>query len=111
MHGNGANGWAGTLLQWHWTGALLTAEVSVARYFIRGERHEIVAWAEIRDVCGRCRVEIGSFRSVGEARAACERDAERRCRREGEERGPVDVRIAAGRRRGGDSWASDFGAR
>jgi hypothetical protein len=71
-------------------------EASIARctYFIRGDPHEIVAWAEVRDVGGRRRVEIGSFRSVVEARGACERDAVARCRREAEERGPVDVRIA-----------------
>jgi hypothetical protein len=32
------------------------------------------------DLGGRCRVEIGSFGSVGAAQAACERDAERRAR-------------------------------
>jgi hypothetical protein len=68
-------GWARVLLGWHWSGALLTAEISAARYFIRGERHEILCWAELRDVSGRRRAEIGSYRSVAEARAAAERDA------------------------------------
>jgi hypothetical protein len=44
---------------------------------------------------------VGSFRSVGEARAACERDAQLRCcRREEGERGGVDVRISRSARRG-----------
>jgi hypothetical protein len=43
-------------------------------------------------------VEVGSFGSVGEARAACEKDAVARCRREREERPAVDVRIAPNRR-------------
>jgi hypothetical protein len=95
----GERGWAARLLEWGWDGALLRAEVSVGRYYIRGERHEVVAWGELRDVGGRHWIEIGSFASVGAARAACERDAVARCRREREDRGPVDVRIAAGRRR------------
>jgi hypothetical protein len=87
-------GWAGDLLSWRWSGAVLTAEVSAARYVIRGERHEVLAHAEVRDPGGRYRVEIGSFASAALARAACERDVQLRVRREGEERGPVDVRIA-----------------
>jgi hypothetical protein len=70
----GDRGWAGELLSWSWRGVQLEAEVSRARYFIRAGRHEVVAWCEVREACGRCR----SFRSVGEARAACERDAGRR---------------------------------
>jgi hypothetical protein len=116
-------GWARVLLGWHWSGALLTAEISAARYFIRGERHEILCWAELRDVSGRRRAEIGSYRSVAEARAAAERDAALRCRREGvaereRKQGPawdmtshgrVDVRISRGRRSSsrGDSPASN----
>jgi hypothetical protein len=95
----GARGWAGVLLSWRWDGVLLTAEVARVRYFVRGERHEVIAWAEARDLGGRRRVEIGSFRSVGDARGACERDAERRVRREEGERGPVSVAISPGRRR------------
>jgi hypothetical protein len=92
-------GWAGALLSWRWAGSLLTAEISAAKYFIRCDRHEALAWGELRDLGGRYRVEVGSFPSVGLARAACERDAQRRCRREVEERGRVDVRISPGRRR------------
>jgi hypothetical protein len=95
----GAGGWAGRLLEWRACGPqLLEAEISVARYFVRGDRHEVIAWAEVRDPCGRYRIDIGSFSSVGAAQAACERDAVARCRREGEERPAVDVRISAGRR-------------
>jgi hypothetical protein len=101
----GGNGWAGRLLSWSVAGPLLTAEVSRARYFIRAERHEVLAHAEVRDLGGRYRIDIGSFPSVCAARAACERDAERRCRRDREAEataqaggGPVDVRIAPGRR-------------
>jgi hypothetical protein len=96
----GDRGWARVLLKWTWRGVHLEAEVSRARYFIRGDRHEAVAWAEVREPGGRYRVEVGSFRSVGDARAVCERDAERRCRRAAEERGGVDVRISRSARRG-----------
>jgi hypothetical protein len=95
----GERGWARVLLSWRWAGSLLTAEISAARYFIRCDRHEAVAWAELCDVDGRRRAEVGSFRSVAEARAACERDAVARCRREREERGPVSVAISPGHRR------------
>jgi hypothetical protein len=95
----GDRGWAGELLSWRWRGRHLEAEISRVRYFIRGEAHEIAAWGEVRDPSGRYRVEIGSFPSVGAARAACERDAAARCRRDREER-PVDVRISPGRRAG-----------
>jgi hypothetical protein len=77
-------GWAGRLLEWTWRGVQLEAEISRVKYFVRGERHEVVAWAEVREGCGRCRVKVGNFRSVAEARGACERDAVRRCRREEE---------------------------
>ena len=58
--------------------------------------------AEARAELERRRVEIGSFGSVVDARAACERDAEVRCRQSdlANERSPVDVRISPGRRRG-----------
>ena len=75
-------GWAQWLLTWRSAGpALLTAEVSRARYFVASGPHEVLAHAEVREEDGRRRVEIGSFARVGEAQAACERDAERRCRR------------------------------
>ena len=90
--------WASALLSWGWRGALLVSEISVARYFVRCDRCETTAWAELRDPGGRRRVEIGSFSSVALAKAAAERDAQLRCRREREERGPVDVRIAPGGR-------------
>jgi hypothetical protein len=91
-------GWAGRLLSWRWTGSLLMAEISAARYFIRGDPHEAIAWAEARDVDGRRRIEIGTFGSVSAARGACELDAQRRCLRAQEERPAVDVRISAGGR-------------
>ncbi len=76
------DGWAQQLLAWRAAGpALLTAEVSRALYFVASGPHEVLAHAEVREWGGRRRVEIGSFASVGEAQAACERDAERRCRR------------------------------
>jgi hypothetical protein len=93
----GDRGWARQLLTWSWAGPVLTATISAARYFIRVERHEVLAWAELRDLAGRYRVEVGSFPSVALARAACERDAERRCRRSEDDRGPVNVWIAPGR--------------
>ena len=73
-------------MTWSWRGVQLEAGITRAKYFIRGEQHEVIVWAELRDLDGRRRVEIGSFRSVGEARAACEREAQLRCRRDSEER-------------------------
>jgi hypothetical protein len=60
----GDRGWAGRLLVWCWRGVHLEAEIARVRYFIRGCRHEVVAWCEVRDVCGRVRVDVGTFRSV-----------------------------------------------
>jgi hypothetical protein len=68
------------LLVWRGEGQLLTAEVARVKYFAVSAPHEVIAHADVRELGGRRRVEIGSFGSVGEARAACERDAERRCR-------------------------------
>ena len=95
-------GWASALLSWGWRGALLVSEISTARYFVRCDRCETTAWAELRDPGGRRRIEIGSFGSVALARAACELDAARRCRRDGADGDVdvrVDVRISPGRRR------------
>ena len=75
--------WAQDLLCWRWAGLQVEAEISRCRYFVRGERHEVLAWAELRDISGVRRVEIGSFASVALARAACEADAERRVRSAG----------------------------
>jgi hypothetical protein len=50
------------------------------RYFVRGDPGEVVAWGEVRDPGGRYRVEVGSFATAALARAACERDAQRRRR-------------------------------
>jgi hypothetical protein len=86
-------GFARELLAWEWRPPLLTAEVSAARYVIRGERHEVLAWCEPRDIGGRRRCEIGSFGDVAAAKAACEADALQRLRREEESR-PVSVQIA-----------------
>lgn len=87
---------AGTMLSWEWRGVQLEAALARCRYYVRGERHEAVAWAEIRDVGGARRVEVGSFPSVAAARAACERHAAGLCVRE-QEPVPVDVRISPAR--------------
>ena len=92
-------GWASDLLTWSVAGPLLTSEVLRARYFIRIDAHEVIAWGDLRDLGGRRRVDIGSFPTVALARAACERHAAAVCRRDRDARGPVDVRIAPGRRR------------
>jgi hypothetical protein len=79
----GECGWAQRLLEWRWVGARVEcAEVSRAKYFVRAEPHEITAHAEVRDPGGRYRVELGSHRTVALTRAACEKDAAARCRRE-----------------------------
>jgi hypothetical protein len=55
--------WAGglrNLLTWAWRGVQLEAAISRARYVIQSERHEVLTWAEVRDLGGRRRVEIGS---------------------------------------------------
>lgn len=53
------------------------------------------AHAELRDIGGRRRIEIGSFPSVEAAKAACQRHAQALYRRDGgEERRPVSVAIA-----------------
>ena len=97
----GDRGWAGRLLAWRaGPGRLLEAEVSRARYFVRAEPHEVLVWAEVRDLDGRRRVDLGSFGAVAAAQAAAEKDAQLRCRTsELEERPAVDVRISPGRRR------------
>jgi hypothetical protein len=92
-------GWAGALLTWTWHGNELQAEVSRCRYFCRAHGREVLAWCELRDVSGGRRCEIGSFGDVAAAKAACERHAAARCRREVDMCPPVDVRIAPGRRR------------
>jgi hypothetical protein len=98
--GRADRGWAQRLLEWRWEGLRQTAETSRARYVIRGERHEVLAWCEVRDVGGRRRVEIGSFPSVALARAACETDAAARCRRDdADDCPPVSGAISPGRRR------------
>ena len=98
--GMGRDRFAQQLLAWEWRGVQLVAEISRCRYFVRGERHEIIAWAEVRDVSGGRRCDIGSFRDVAAAKAACEADAQRRvCAGGREDRPPVSVAIAPGRRR------------
>lgn len=80
-------GWAQTLLQWRWEGAtLLTAEIAVARYFVRGDPHEILAWCELRELGSWRRCEVGSFPAAAAAKAACERHAAGLCVREPEMR-------------------------
>jgi hypothetical protein len=83
--------WAGDLLEWRGAGGSLTAEVSCGVYFVAAGRHEVLAWCEVRDWGGKYRVEVGTFGDVAAAQAACERDAQARCRREEEVR-PVDIR-------------------
>jgi hypothetical protein len=75
-------GRAANLLTWTWRGSLLEAAISRARYFITAERHEVPARAEVRELDGRQRVDVGSFPTVALAQAACERNAQRRCRRD-----------------------------
>jgi hypothetical protein len=89
--------WAQRLLEWQRVGPRLEAEISAAKYFVFESLYEVAAWAEVRDLGGRYRQDVGVFGSVAEAQQACELDAQRRLRRE-EDRGPVDVRIASGRR-------------
>jgi hypothetical protein len=108
--GRAERGWAQNLLTWRWEGLQLTAEVSRAKYFLRSERHEVLAWCEVRDLDGRRRVEIGSFPSVALARVACERDAAARCRQDPAERPPVDVRISPGRRAAKAGKGRELGA-
>jgi hypothetical protein len=61
--------WARRLLEWRaGSGPLVMAEISAARYFVRGDRHEVLAWCEVRGPGGRYRVEIGSL-CVGPAGA------------------------------------------
>jgi hypothetical protein len=87
----GERGWAQRLLSWSWAGARVeSAEVSRAKYFVRAEPHEITAHAEVRDPGGRYRVDLGSFATVALARAACEADAQRWCRRGPVAGGPVE---------------------
>ena len=61
--------------------------------------YEVQAWAEVRDWDSRRRVNIGTFAGVAGAKAACEQHAAARLRQERDDPGPVDVRIAPGRRR------------
>jgi hypothetical protein len=94
-------GWADRLLEWRQIGLRLEAAISRCRYFVQALPFEVVAWAETRDdAAGRYRVEIGTFATEALARAACERDAERRLRHEGHGLArEVDIRIAPPRRR------------
>ena len=89
--------WAQRLLEWQRLGPRLEAEISGAKYFVFESLYEVIAWAEVRDWGGRYRQDVGVFGNLPEAQQACELDAQRRLRRE-EDRGPVDVRIASGRR-------------
>ena len=90
--------WASALLTWELRRLQLVAEISRGTYRVQAFGPEVLAWAEIRDTCGHRRCEIGSFRDVAAAKAACERDAQLRVRAGERERGPVDVRIAPPRR-------------
>jgi hypothetical protein len=81
-------GWASRLLAWRWRGLWLEGR-GVARcvYFVRPVSGETLAWAEISDLGGTYRIDVGSFPNVSAARAGCEADAQRRLRRDREERG------------------------
>ena len=92
-------GHAQQLLEWRWAGLQLEAQIARCTYFCRAHGREVLAWCELRDISGGRRCDIGSFPSVALARAACEADAERRVRAGERVAGPVDVRIALGRRR------------
>jgi hypothetical protein len=93
-------GWAARVLGWEYRPPLLVAEVARARYLLRVDPHEVIAWCELRDVSGGRRADVGSFRDVVAAKAACEQHAAARCRRDdADECPPVSVAIAPGRRR------------
>jgi hypothetical protein len=80
-------GWAGELLTWRQAPLWLEAETGRAKYFVAAGQYEVVAWAEVRDWGGRQRVNIGTFRTVAEAKTACEQHAAARLSRE-PKRGP-----------------------
>jgi hypothetical protein len=88
------------LLTWGWVGPLLTAAIARARYSIRADRTGVRVRVDVWEAGGLYRFDLGLFPSGAVARDACERDAQLRCGRGREERGPVDVRISPGRRRG-----------
>jgi hypothetical protein len=94
-----AEPWATTLLTWQpRERGEQAAECSRATYFVQPWGLEVLATIELHDKGGTYRLQIGSYGSVRDAKAACERDAQRRLRREAEpER--VDIRIAQPRRR------------
>lgn len=98
MRALGDRGFARELLHWEWRGVQLEAAIARCRYYVRGERHEAVAWCELRELGGARRVEVGTFADVAAAKAACERDVAHRLRRDVADRG-VDVRIAPPRQR------------
>jgi hypothetical protein len=92
-------GWARRLLEWQVVGPRLEAEVSSGRYFVAAGPYEVQAWCEVRDWGGRRRVNIGTFASLPEAKAACDAHAAARLRREDQVDGPgVDIGIAPVRR-------------
>jgi hypothetical protein len=98
--GKMSRGWAGELLTWQQAPLWQEAETGRAKYFVAVGPYEVQAWAEVRDWDGRRRVNIGTFAGVAGAKAACEQHAAARLQRERDDPGPVDVRIAPGRRRG-----------
>ena len=80
-------------------GPRLQAEVRHVRYFLRQRgRTRLSPGLRWGDWDGRRRVNIGTFGTVAEAKAVCDAHAAALLRRE-REAGPVDVRIAPGRRR------------
>jgi hypothetical protein len=103
----GRDRFAAELLSWRWAGNQLQALIARCTYRVQAFGPEILAWAELADISGGRRCELGSFGSVSAAKAACELHAAALCRRDRSATGTnvsvggpaVDVRISPGRRR------------
>jgi hypothetical protein len=101
--------WAAQPSTLEWTVHLntWTATSRVVRWVIEVWAHEVIARCELRLPGNRRWADLGSFRDVPLAMAACQRDADRRHREvereatlESEEPVSIDVRIAPDKRRG-----------
>jgi hypothetical protein len=80
-------------------GSWFVAQTPLGRWTVQQTKFEAIAVCEPREAGGRRRFVLGSFRSVEQAQAACERDHERRLREAAAaEPMPIDIRIAPGRR-------------
>jgi hypothetical protein len=84
--------WAQRLLVWQPRELWEEAETAHVKYFVAAGPYEVQAWAEVRDWDGRRRVNIGTFGTVAEAKAACDAHAAARLRRE-KDAAPPDIRI------------------